>query len=413
MALFKDKPAKTKHSNKHDHYKHTTLDNKHQEKLEQFEKLQHMLPQLQQEVDKLEQKYNKLVREESKIVIADKLTSALAKKQKLFDTIQSKKELIRQIQQNSDEKNYFLNVIDILQDYYKCVNNETTNETNDEEEFDLGQLVNNTTDDTNNKRFDLFGSFLDITEGGMNKPEKRKNKNTIMFCSVCPLLDPQIKQNEQKMICIDGKIVCPNCGHTELIVVETDKVSAKETQNDTSAFQYKRMHHFREWLAQIQGKETTKVPIEVYKQILEECTKRRIHNVEDLDRDTLSKIMRKLRLSEYYSHLSHIHSKITKKPPLTLPRHIEDKMCQLFKEIQKPYQMFKPSTRKIFLNYQYIFIKFAELLELDDLKNHFYLLKNDDILEEHDEIWEKICNYLGKKDPFWVFIPTFRFNQSG
>lgn len=406
MASFKDKPAKHKTINKNDQYKHTTLDNKHIEKLDHFEKLHSTLPDLQKELSKLEAKYNTLCKSES-------THNVLAKKQQLYDLIQEKKQQIKRITENEDEKNYFLNVIDILQDYYKCVNEEANNETANEEEFDLEQLVKKNTTDTNNKRYELFGNFLDITEGGIHKPEKRKNKSVIMYCTVCPILDPEIKPNEQKMLCIDGKVVCPKCGHTELIVVETDKITAKETQADTSAFQYKRIHHFKEWLAQIQGKETTKVPMDVYKRIIEECSKRRINKVEELDRDTLGKIMRKLRLSEYYSHLSHIHSKITGKPPLTLPRHIEDKMCQLFKEIQKPYQLFKPATRKIFLNYQYIFIKFAELLELDDLKSHFYLLKNDDILEEHDEIWEKICNHLGKKDPFWVFIPTFRFNQSG
>ena len=44
-------------------------------------------------------------------------------------------------------------------------------------------------------------------------------------------------------------------------------------------------------------------------------------------------------------------------------------------------------------------INFFELLELDEYKVYFPLLKSRDRLISHDQIWEKICEYL-----HWEFI---------
>jgi len=42
-----------------------------------------------------------------------------------------------------------------------------------------------------------------------------------------------------------------------------------------------------------------------------------------------------------------------------------------------------------------------ELLELDEYKVHFQLLKSRDRLIAHDQIWKKICDYLQ-----WEFIQS-------
>jgi hypothetical protein len=51
------------------------------------------------------------------------------------------------------------------------------------------------------------------------------------------------------------------------------------------------------------------------------------------------------------------------------------------------------------LSYSYILYKFFELLDLDEYKVYFPLLKSRDRLIAHDHIWQKICDYL-----HWEFI---------
>jgi hypothetical protein len=63
--------------------------------------------------------------------------------------------------------------------------------------------------------------------------------------------------------------------------------------------------------------------------------------------------------------------------------------------------LYCPDDRRNFLSYAYIIYKFLELLELDEYKVHFTLLKSRDRLISHDQIWKKICEYLS-----WEFIQS-------
>jgi hypothetical protein len=71
----------------------------------------------------------------------------------------------------------------------------------------------------------------------------------------------------------------------------------------------------------------------------------------------------------------------------------------MFKEIQGPFMEVCPNDRKNLLNYSYVLHKFFELLELDEFKKHFVLLKNREKLYQTEMVWKKICEKLG-----WKFI---------
>jgi hypothetical protein len=63
--------------------------------------------------------------------------------------------------------------------------------------------------------------------------------------------------------------------------------------------------------------------------------------------------------------------------------------------------MFKPQDRKNFLNNNYVFHKLFELLGYDQFLPYFNYLKSREKLQEHDEIWKKICEYNK-----WEFYPS-------
>jgi hypothetical protein len=84
-----------------------------------------------------------------------------------------------------------------------------------------------------------------------------------------------------------------------------------------------------------------------------------------------------------------------------MSREVEEKLRYMFKEIQPSFQKNCPKDRSNFLSYSYILYKFFELLELDEYKIYFPLLKSRDRLISHDQIWKKICDYLR-----WEFIQS-------
>ena len=66
----------------------------------------------------------------------------------------------------------------------------------------------------------------------------------------------------------------------------------------------------------------------------------------------------------------------------------------MFKEIQEPFMKVCPKNRKNFLSYSYVLHKFVELLELDQYKSCFPLLKSREKLHQQDKIWKDICKIL-------------------
>lgn len=115
----------------------------------------------------------------------------------------------------------------------------------------------------------------------------------------------------------------------------------------------------------------------------------------------MKEILKKLSLTQYYEHTTHIISKITGIPPPTISREVEEQFRKMFKEIQIPFEKHIPKSRINFLSYSYVLHKFCELLELDEFISCFALLKSRDKLRQQDKIWEQICKELR-----WEFIPS-------
>lgn len=115
----------------------------------------------------------------------------------------------------------------------------------------------------------------------------------------------------------------------------------------------------------------------------------------------MKSLMKKLHLHQYYEHIPHIISKISGKHPPTLNRETEEEVKQMFKEIQEPFEKFRPKERTNFLSYSYVLHKFFEILKLPEFIVHFPLLKSREKLRLQDKLWKQICNELG-----WEFYPS-------
>jgi hypothetical protein len=197
----------------------------------------------------------------------------------------------------------------------------------------------------------------------------------------------------------EGILVCNNCFRSVQYLIENEKPSYKEPPKEVCFYAYKRINHFKEILAQFQGKETTQIPPEVIENIKLQIKKERI-KLEQITNSKTKEILKKLGYNKYYEHIPFIKDKLGIPPPIMSPE-LEETLCNLFIELQAPYSKYCPDDRVNFLNYYYTAYKLCELLGEEEYLVLFPLLKDREKKIEQDFIWKKICEELD-----WEFIPT-------
>ena len=197
----------------------------------------------------------------------------------------------------------------------------------------------------------------------------------------------------------EGIMVCNQCAKQVVFLIDNEKPSYKEPPKEACFYAYKRINHFREILAQFQAKETTCIPENVLESIKQQIKKERIEISQFTDKKA-KEIMKKLGFNKYYEHIPFIKDKLGIKPPVMTP-DLEDRLCNLFMEIQGPYAKFCPDDRVNFLNYYYTVYKLCELLGRREFLPFFPMLKDREKRIEQDQIWKQICIELD-----WEFIAT-------
>jgi hypothetical protein len=147
-------------------------------------------------------------------------------------------------------------------------------------------------------------------------------------------------------------------------------------------------------LSQFQAKESTDIPPDVYDRVKRELKKQRIVTRSAITIPKMKEILKSLDMQEYYEHVPHLISKITKRPPPTISRETEDVLRQMFKIVEAVFEDTCPSTRTNFLSYSFVLHKMCQLLELDEFLKCFPLLKSPDKLRQQDIMWKAICKKL-------------------
>jgi uncharacterized Zn finger protein (UPF0148 family) len=337
----------------------------------------------------------------------DELTLKLKTLQTQRETLSTSTELTeivkcsqidRQIQEVEDElsktnpvEEYYMKNVDILLDYYGKETSSVSQSTplpKDANTFMKFFSANTPAADTGLSKKQIFDEYvtrMKLTHG----PEA-----TQLLTEHCP--ECNVAREE---ISSEGILVCPSCGSEEYALVVSDFPSFRDPPKDRNNYAYKKINHLNEILNQFQAKESTIIPEEVMNEVILEIKKRRIDNIADMSEEDIRQILKKLGRSKYYEHRAHILSRLNGNPPPTITPEIEEKVRAMFQEIQAPFLLYCPNDRTNFLSYSYILYKFFELLDLDEYKVFFPLLKSRDRLIAHDTIWAKICDYLN-----WEFI---------
>ena len=189
---------------------------------------------------------------------------------------------------------------------------------------------------------------------------------------------------------------CTSCGNVQNSTDWSNNISYRDPPKETSYFSYRRVNHFSEWLNLVQGKETNSIPNEVIQKVVE-TIKRDRKQISDVTISDLKLILKRNKFNKYYENSPYIHNVINKKFTSILTRKQEVILKDMFSKIQVPFLKACPESRKNFLSYSFILHKFCEILEWNDIKRKFPLLKSREKLHSADLIWKKICNELNWK----------------
>ena len=273
-----------------------------------------------------------------------------------------------------------INVLDALNN----INNNTNCEDNN---TSTSNIENNDITSKNTKNEETFEDKSTLVDKYMSIINKKYVRNVeddnIEICKEC----------KSKMICLqqDAIMICNTCGYQELLLVEQNRPILKQNTKDTSHFCYKRINHFREWCNQVQGKESTDIPDEVFVKILAEIKKEKIVDLKTITYTKMRDILKRLRINKYYEHINYIINRINGIPTPQFSPELEEKLCSMFRSIQAPFLKHCPKDRKNFLSYSYVLYKFFQILGLDEYLKYFPLLKSREKLYVQDQIWKKIC----------------------
>jgi hypothetical protein len=386
MPSFKPKTTKKIKVNKKSI---VTLDGKHNEFINEFNKdEQDKIPKLKNEKGEI---LGKLKENE------ENLNLSIEQVLDLKDRIEEINEEIKSIKMK--KKEYFLDNSKYIFDYFENKKN-----------------ISNGVENTNKSKSKILNSFFKINQDDTSQDANNiNNKNNNIFKKYLSNIDDSfldinafIRPSDICQHCFKGELIplddegvliCNACSKNVQYLIENEKPSYKEPPKEVCFYAYKKINHFKEILAQFQGKETTQIPEEVIENLKQQIKKERI----DMNKMTYYKtkeVLKKLGYNKYYEHINFIKDKLGLKPPI-ISQELEEILCNFFMEIQYPYAKHCPDYRVNFLHYYYVLYKLFELLGEKHYLSEIPMLKDREKLIEQDTIWKKICEELD-----WEFIAT-------
>lgn len=387
--IISDQPSKTASEN---------LEQKYLQKIDSFKSkdrkigtIKKEINNLRKEIDELSKKINLTALEPNSFETVSDLNLDKFKKEERITQLNN--ELFK-LEKNEDEIEYLLNAYDFISKY------------SDLEEQEQ-QIVNNT---QSNLETDLF--------------QISKTKSDLMYkytltCDSQNLTNVKSFTNREDFFCpkcgvdfslVEGFLTCNGCGYSKITLHLSETPSYKELQeyDYKPQFTYSKSSHLDDWLKRFQAKEAMEIPQEILDTVVLEAKKERLTDMSLLTEDRVKKYLKKSGYNKYYDHIVHIIHRLNGIPPLRLTSEIEDKIRQMFLQIQEPFEKYKPNSRKNFLSYSYTLHKFFQILGLEEYTRYFTLLKSPDKLRQQDEIFKKIVAEMAQKDKTirWVFYPS-------
>lgn len=240
MSTFKNKNKKIPVSDKR-----VTLDTKHTEMMKHFDKLKKSLPSKKRKYDILKREYNNL----DSYALKDMDSESINRKFDLRDELEILGKEIENIENQTEEKKYYLNAGNLLCEYYDNV----TKKDNSAGDMSIIDKMNH------NKFQGDINNYID---------RERGFQGAKYFNEYVKIIDPSNINHGELMIkheqcdscggektysSSEGYNVCESCGEIDRVVIDFEKPSYKDPPLETSYFAYKRSNHYAEFLFQMEG----------------------------------------------------------------------------------------------------------------------------------------------------------------
>lgn len=333
----------------------------------------------------------------------DQIEKTLPEKKRLVEKLEKQtpmderritllKEEISKISSREEEIEYILKVQHVVIDYMRMLDNEQECHLEKDTSGKINQYINKY-DNIEKQR--LTEEYCQLMNNGLmiNTKKLKFDDSTCKYCG-------------SDMATSEGFVSCLECGLVSDKSVHDFRVSYNDFQDTVVKvpFAYKRINRYNEILATLQAKENTDIPDFVIAAVQKEIDKEQNIDINNIDNLRIRYYLKRLSLTSYYEHIPHILNKINGIPPIQIPLEVEEKLREMFKMIQEPFEIVKEREcpyRLSFLSYMYVLYKFCELLDLTEYQKCFTLLKSTEKLRLQDKIWKGICEILE-----WEYIPS-------
>lgn len=215
------------------------------------------------------------------------------------------------------------------------------------------------------------------------------------LCEICFGHDIRIQSSE-------GAAICGSCGTYQYTIQDqpgvqqsygpaiSTGVPTQHLPRKHTPCYYKRRNHFKYWLYRIQGRESNSVKRIHIDQVDTDIRR----HFEEVNYDTIRVSLRRLGLKRFYNNIYHIQKQLIGHALLDLSKKQEDRLLQMFIEIQRPFAEHAES-RVNMLYYSYLIKKFAEILKWTDVAASMPILKSTSKTRYLDGIWKRICDEVG------------------
>lgn len=373
-----------------------TLESMHEVKLREFEEYYAQLPEKRMLLERLKQKALSLPQRVQSSKYAEKLTERMQLKEQI-DELECEIELIVT---REDETKYLLRASPFLYEYHL-----ESKKTVAESEIAC-QPDDQSLDGDYDESEELSGRRSDVGLESFVETSHMSQKGRICddYSATCLGygINSTKKHNYEQLYCNDcgqyrvldikeAIALCTGCGVSVRYQDAQTHTEFSEEIEILSPFAYKRINHFKEWLSQLQAKESTAPSQEVVDMLLVELKKDRVMNIGDITHKRIKGYLKKLRLNKQYEHTPALINRLCGVRPPIISKKLEFKLVSMFEEIQKPFEKYCPKSRKNFLSYSYTLHKMCQLLGEDELLPCFPLLKSREKLYLQDSIWKGIC----------------------
>ena len=199
-----------------------------------------------------------------------------------------------------------------------------------------------------------------------------------------PATVPKCAHTSRYTYYAEGYEVCLLCGD-----VTHQCVFEKVTWAPNHRFKtvYQRLHHFNERMNQFMGNEPP-VPPDVISKV------RDLVGTLGVTKTKIRVALRSLNLAKYIERWVSIWCSITgERPPVVSSQDME-RMRSLFVQIERAFMVHKPDKRKAMINYNFVFVRILQILDLPEYYRFFPQLKSKAKFRHIDAIWGEMCKWL-------------------